>query len=237
MFSWHPGRRYDCIVFGLWLSHVQPELFEAFWRRLGEWLVPGGRAFFVDSLYDADRTATDERLGAPDDANLTKPLDTVEEYALSRSSTIHPAGPVGCGRSVGASTRSVTGRSSSSATARRRERRGNADDTRSAAPPAVPVPVPRPGGLGARRLHLHRGPGLRRAGPHRLARLFGPCLRRQALPTVAIIMASGVWLTGSRGSASWSPTWFAASLAAALAALLLTIWPARLDRPGRDRST
>jgi demethylmenaquinone methyltransferase/2-methoxy-6-polyprenyl-1,4-benzoquinol methylase len=82
LFSWHPGRRYDCVVFGLWLSHVPPELFEAFWRRLGEWLVPGGRVFFVDSLYDPDRTATDERLGAPGDAYLTRRLDTGEEYRI-----------------------------------------------------------------------------------------------------------------------------------------------------------
>jgi demethylmenaquinone methyltransferase/2-methoxy-6-polyprenyl-1,4-benzoquinol methylase len=48
LFRWHPGRRYDSIFFGFWLSHVPPDRFEPFWSLLASWLAPDGRALFVD---------------------------------------------------------------------------------------------------------------------------------------------------------------------------------------------
>ena len=48
VFGWQPQRRYDCIFFGFWLSHVPPERFATFWQLLGKWLVPTGRVLFVD---------------------------------------------------------------------------------------------------------------------------------------------------------------------------------------------
>jgi demethylmenaquinone methyltransferase/2-methoxy-6-polyprenyl-1,4-benzoquinol methylase len=48
VFAWEPQRRYDCVFFGFWLSHVPPERFAAFWQLLERWLVPDGRALFVD---------------------------------------------------------------------------------------------------------------------------------------------------------------------------------------------
>jgi demethylmenaquinone methyltransferase/2-methoxy-6-polyprenyl-1,4-benzoquinol methylase len=47
-FRWRPERRYDCAFFGFWLSHVPPQRFADFWRRLARCLEPGGRALFVD---------------------------------------------------------------------------------------------------------------------------------------------------------------------------------------------
>jgi demethylmenaquinone methyltransferase/2-methoxy-6-polyprenyl-1,4-benzoquinol methylase len=46
--AWHPPRRYDVVFFGFWLSHVPAERFAAFWTLLGECLVDGGQAVFVD---------------------------------------------------------------------------------------------------------------------------------------------------------------------------------------------
>lgn len=82
VFSWTPARRFDCAVFGLWLSHVPPERFAGFWERLRDWLAPGGRVFFLDSLFAAERTARDERLGGPDDVYITRRLDSGEEYRI-----------------------------------------------------------------------------------------------------------------------------------------------------------
>ena len=47
-FRWRPERRYGCVFFGFWLSHVPPERFAAFWRLLEACFEPGGRALFVD---------------------------------------------------------------------------------------------------------------------------------------------------------------------------------------------
>jgi ubiquinone/menaquinone biosynthesis C-methylase UbiE len=51
VFEWEPDRHYDVVFFGFWLSHVPMERFEAFWSRVGGWLEPGGRVFFVDDAY------------------------------------------------------------------------------------------------------------------------------------------------------------------------------------------
>jgi SAM-dependent methyltransferase len=48
VFRWRPDRRYDCVFFGFWLSHVPAERFAAFWRLVASCLAPGGRALFVD---------------------------------------------------------------------------------------------------------------------------------------------------------------------------------------------
>jgi SAM-dependent methyltransferase len=50
IFSWVPERAYDAVFFGFWLSHVPPQLFDAFWARVRSFLRPRGRVFFVDSL-------------------------------------------------------------------------------------------------------------------------------------------------------------------------------------------
>jgi ubiquinone/menaquinone biosynthesis C-methylase UbiE len=47
-FRWQPDRRYDCVFFGFWLSHVPPERFATFWRLLARCLAPSGRVLFVD---------------------------------------------------------------------------------------------------------------------------------------------------------------------------------------------
>jgi SAM-dependent methyltransferase len=62
IFGWQPPARYDFVFFGFWLSHVPPECFAAFWDLVAAALKPGGRAFFVDSLYTPESTARDHRI-------------------------------------------------------------------------------------------------------------------------------------------------------------------------------
>jgi demethylmenaquinone methyltransferase/2-methoxy-6-polyprenyl-1,4-benzoquinol methylase len=55
VFKWEPDRLYDAVVFANWLSHVPPDRFEEFWMLVAKCLVPGGRVFFVDEVFDAWR--------------------------------------------------------------------------------------------------------------------------------------------------------------------------------------
>lgn len=62
IFAWQPTQRYDLVFFGFWLSHVPEARFDAFWGSVSAALKPGGRAFFVDSLFEPASSATDHRV-------------------------------------------------------------------------------------------------------------------------------------------------------------------------------
>jgi len=51
LFAWRPGRRYDVVFMGFWLSHVPAERFESFWSLVATCLEPAGRVFFTDDAY------------------------------------------------------------------------------------------------------------------------------------------------------------------------------------------
>jgi demethylmenaquinone methyltransferase/2-methoxy-6-polyprenyl-1,4-benzoquinol methylase len=59
LFSWTPPTTYDFIFFSFWLSHVPRERLDAFWGLVRQALRPGGKAFFVDSLFTPESTAKD----------------------------------------------------------------------------------------------------------------------------------------------------------------------------------
>ena len=59
IFSWRPSAKFDSVFFSFWLSHVPEEMFEAFWTRVGETLLPNGRIFFIDSLLEESSSARD----------------------------------------------------------------------------------------------------------------------------------------------------------------------------------
>ncbi|MFQ5947258.1 MAG: class I SAM-dependent methyltransferase [Acidimicrobiia bacterium] len=48
IFTWEADAGYDVVFFSFWLSHVPEGLFDPFWRRLGSFLKPEGRVFFID---------------------------------------------------------------------------------------------------------------------------------------------------------------------------------------------
>jgi SAM-dependent methyltransferase len=78
LFSWRPGRAYDTVFFGFWLSHVPPDRFEEFWRLVADSLVPGGRVFFMD---DAVRTS-DETRGSADSSTIVRRTADGHEHRL-----------------------------------------------------------------------------------------------------------------------------------------------------------
>ena len=51
LFEWRPGRRYDVVFFGFWLSHVPMDRFASFWELVAECLTSKGRVFFIDDAY------------------------------------------------------------------------------------------------------------------------------------------------------------------------------------------
>jgi demethylmenaquinone methyltransferase/2-methoxy-6-polyprenyl-1,4-benzoquinol methylase len=54
LFEWTPPRRFDVCVFTFWHSHVPADLFDSFWRLVGDALRPAGRFFLVDSGFGDD---------------------------------------------------------------------------------------------------------------------------------------------------------------------------------------
>ena len=61
VFAWTPTALFEAVFFAFWLSHVPASRFERFWRTVRTSLKPGGRAFFVDSLFEPTSTARDHR--------------------------------------------------------------------------------------------------------------------------------------------------------------------------------
>lgn len=61
LFEWKPSKKFDFVFFGFWLSHVPRERFDSFWHSVRSALKPGGRVFFVDSLFNQETTAKDHK--------------------------------------------------------------------------------------------------------------------------------------------------------------------------------
>ena len=55
VFAWEPNERFDAALVGFFVSHIPPERFAAFWRRLASWLRPGGAVFLVDDAAGPER--------------------------------------------------------------------------------------------------------------------------------------------------------------------------------------
>lgn len=82
VFRWEGEEKFDTIFFSFWLSHVPPELFEEFWRKVRGWLAPGGRVFLVDSLRDPNSTARNHDLPEEDSIVSLRKLDDGREYRI-----------------------------------------------------------------------------------------------------------------------------------------------------------
>jgi len=53
-FDWHP-EAVRCRVLPVLALHVPPEQFASFWELVRSCLIPGGRVFFIDGLYNSRR--------------------------------------------------------------------------------------------------------------------------------------------------------------------------------------
>lgn len=82
IFQYRPDRAYDIVFFGFWLSHVPPDRFVEFWNLVRASLAPGGRVFFVDSRFNQESTARDQRLDRPDDTTSLRRINDGREFRI-----------------------------------------------------------------------------------------------------------------------------------------------------------
>ncbi|MEZ4647415.1 MAG: class I SAM-dependent methyltransferase [Candidatus Eisenbacteria bacterium] len=82
LFRWSPDRQYDFVAFGFWLSHVPKELFPGFFALVARCLRPGGRFFFVDSLYSQASTARDHELAPVESQFQRRRLNDGREFEI-----------------------------------------------------------------------------------------------------------------------------------------------------------
>lgn len=82
LFSWQPTRHYDVVFFSFWLSHVPPERFSSFWKMVRSALAPGGRVFFIDSLYSESSTANNHQLEGETATTLSRKLNDGRAFRI-----------------------------------------------------------------------------------------------------------------------------------------------------------
>jgi len=81
LFIWDQRERFDLIFAGFFLSHVPPDLWNDFWRKVAGWLAPGGVLAFVDDAWGPDRPRSSDRVpGGPEHAHIRR-LDG-EEFTI-----------------------------------------------------------------------------------------------------------------------------------------------------------
>ena len=52
IFEWTPEQQYDLVFFAFWLSHVPPDLVDAFLLKVRSAVRPGGHLFIIDQCDD-----------------------------------------------------------------------------------------------------------------------------------------------------------------------------------------
>jgi demethylmenaquinone methyltransferase/2-methoxy-6-polyprenyl-1,4-benzoquinol methylase len=52
LFQWTPQQQYDLVFFAFWLSHVPPDLVDAFLLKVRDAVRPGGHLFIIDQCND-----------------------------------------------------------------------------------------------------------------------------------------------------------------------------------------
>jgi AdoMet dependent proline di-methyltransferase len=83
LFTWRPGRRFDAVFFGFWISHVPDENFDQFWDLVKAALEPAGRVFFFD---DNHRTAA-ELIEGTDSPIVERKLNDGRPFRVVKSRT------------------------------------------------------------------------------------------------------------------------------------------------------
>ncbi|MFN8484663.1 MAG: class I SAM-dependent methyltransferase [Anaerolineae bacterium] len=82
LFAWQPPRAYDVVFFSFWLSHVPPERFAPFWAMAQAALAPGGRVFFIDSLFNPTGSAFNQSFGAVDESLQVRKLNDGRQFTI-----------------------------------------------------------------------------------------------------------------------------------------------------------
>lgn len=71
LFDWIPHRQYDLVFFAFWLSHVPPDLLDAFLLKVRSAVRPGGRVFVIDQCDDLPGHPLPKREGMFEERTLS----------------------------------------------------------------------------------------------------------------------------------------------------------------------
>ena len=82
LFTWQPTEQYDLVFFSFWLSHVPEDRFASFWSTVRDALAPGGRVFFIDSIYIQSSTAHDQVLQSSEAVTMQRRLNDGREFRI-----------------------------------------------------------------------------------------------------------------------------------------------------------
>lgn len=71
IFDWTPPQQYDLVFFAFWLSHVPPDLADAFLSKVRDGVRPGGHLFIIDQCDDLPDFALPKREGIFEERTLS----------------------------------------------------------------------------------------------------------------------------------------------------------------------
>ncbi|OUL35893.1 SAM-dependent methyltransferase [Nostoc sp. T09] len=82
LFAWEPDAEYDLVFFSFWLSHVPPELLEAFLLKVYKSVRVGGQVFIVDSRFEPTSTANNHILNDDGSIYKSRKLNDGQEFQI-----------------------------------------------------------------------------------------------------------------------------------------------------------
>ncbi|HCI81029.1 MAG TPA: class I SAM-dependent methyltransferase [Ktedonobacter sp.] len=85
LFTWKPGRTYDAVFFGFWLSHVPLERLDNFLQSVATMLRPDGKVFFVDGRREQTSTAINHQLPSEESQVMTRILNDGRSFEIVKN--------------------------------------------------------------------------------------------------------------------------------------------------------
>ena len=85
LFTWRPGRKYDAVFFGFWISHVPLEHLDGFLASVAAMLQPGGKLFFVDGRREPTSTASNHQLPGEESQVMVRKLNDGREFEIVKN--------------------------------------------------------------------------------------------------------------------------------------------------------
>ncbi|MBH8577659.1 class I SAM-dependent methyltransferase [Nostocaceae cyanobacterium CENA369] len=82
LFTWQPDAEYDLVFFAFWLSHVPPNLLNAFLTKVNQSVRVGGQIFMIDSRFEPTSTANNHILENDGNIYKNRKLNDGQEFRI-----------------------------------------------------------------------------------------------------------------------------------------------------------
>jgi demethylmenaquinone methyltransferase/2-methoxy-6-polyprenyl-1,4-benzoquinol methylase len=82
LFTWQPDTEYDLVFFAFWLSHVPPNLLDAFLTKVNQSVRAGGQIFMIDSRFEPTSTANNHLLENDGNIYKNRKLNDGQEFRI-----------------------------------------------------------------------------------------------------------------------------------------------------------